>query len=219
MSWWKKSMMLPKHYKSHVISGSFLPFTPYFSSFFIHCVPQHNFYFLLFSPFIPPPSFFIFPPIALSFQLGQLWLVYNVFPLFREAASCLQSCGRKYRSDPSSLPSCLQNQNRTFFRHQRPGFWPCRQPGCSLIICSCSPSTARMEDKSELEVIDYTLSCLCFLVDNIPGKSWSESLQCCECQRPSIFRRLSREWTLIFQIGATRLLMSKDNFGRSWWNG
>ena len=67
----------------------------------------------------------------------------------------------------------------------------------------CSPSTARMEDKSDLEVIDYTLSCLCFLVVNIPGKSWSESLQCCECQRPSFFRRLSREWALNFQIGAS----------------
>ena len=190
MNWWKNSMMLPKHYKSNVIIDLF--------SHSFHIFP------LSLSTAFPSTTFllFFFPPIALSFQLGQLWLVYNVFPLFREAASCLQSCGRKYRSDPSSPSSCPQNQNRTFFRHQRPGFWPCRQPGCSLIICSCSPSTARMEDKSELEVIDYTLSCLCFFTVNIPGKSWSETLQCCECQRPSFFRRLSREWNFEFSNGS-----------------
>ena len=148
---------------------------------------------------IPP---FSFSPHRLVLPARPSLIGLQCFPLFSEAASCLQSCGRKYRSDPSSLPSCPQNQNRTFFRHQRPGFWPCRQPGCSLIICSCSPSTARMEDKSELEVIDYTLSCLCFLVVNIPGKSWSESLQCCECQRPSFFRRLSREFNFEFSNGS-----------------
>ena len=150
-----------------------------------------RFYFVSSLPFLLSPHRLVLParPTLIGLQC---------FPLFSEAASCLQSCGRKYRSDPSSLPSCPQNQNRTFFRHQRPGFWPCCQPGCSLIICSYSPSTTRMEDKSELEVIDFILFRLCFLVVNIPGISWSETLQCCECNRPSFFRRLSREWTLNF---------------------
>ena len=76
----KPSLMLPIHYKRNVISGSFLPFTPHFTSFFVHqCLFfQHNFCFL-FVFILYPPSLFFFPPIALSFQLGQLWLVYNVF--------------------------------------------------------------------------------------------------------------------------------------------
>ena len=148
-------------------------------------------YFVSSLPFLLSPHRLVLParPTLIGLQC---------FPLFSEAASCLQSCGRKYRSDPSSLPSCPQNQNRTFFRHQKSGFWPCWQPGCSLIICSYSPSTTRMEDKSELEVIDFILFRLCFLVVNIPGISWSETLQCCECNRPSFFRRLSRECNFEF---------------------
>ena len=78
---WTDELMLPIHYKRNVISGSFL----IHSTFYLFLcppllvLPVQLLFLIIFFGFYIPPSFFFFPPIALSFQLGQLWLVYNVF--------------------------------------------------------------------------------------------------------------------------------------------